>query len=133
MKPRPFTRFVAIGDSFTEGLFDPKPDQTNAYVGWADRLAGHLARCASEDDRSFGYANLAVRGRLLDNIAGQQVDDALALEPDLVSIVGGGTTSSGQRPTSTRWPPSSSMRWVGCARQGPTSCSPPRWIPVTLH
>src|SRR5665647_1028858 len=63
---RPFTRFVAIGDSFTEGLFDPKPDQTNAYVGWADRLAGHLARCASEDDRSFGYANLAVRGRLLD-------------------------------------------------------------------
>ena len=90
VKPRPFTRFVALGDSFTEGLFDPQPDQTNAYVGWADRLAGHLARSASEDDRSFGYANLAVRGRLLDNIAGQQVDDALALEPDLVSIVGGG-------------------------------------------
>ena len=90
MKPRPFTRYVALGDSFTEGLNDPEPNQTNAYVGWADRLAAHLARSASEVDRRFGYANLAVRGRLLDDIAGQQVDDALALEPDLVSIVGGG-------------------------------------------
>jgi len=93
VKPRPFTRFVALGDSFTEGLNDPEPNQTNAYVGWADRLAGHLARSARQGDRGnpeFGYANLAVRGRLLDNIAGQQVDDALALEPDLVSIVGGG-------------------------------------------
>ncbi len=90
MKPRPFTRYVALGDSFTEGLNDPEPNHTNAYVGWADRLAAHLARSASEVDRRFGYANLAVRGRLLDDIAGQQVDDALALEPDLVSIVGGG-------------------------------------------
>jgi lysophospholipase L1-like esterase len=90
MKPRPFTRYVALGDSFTEGLDDPQPNRANAYVGWADRLAAHLARSASEDNRPFGYANLAVRGRLLDDIAGQQVDDALALEPDLVSIVGGG-------------------------------------------
>ena len=93
MKPRPFTRFVALGDSFTEGLNDPEPNHTNAYVGWADRLAAHLARSARQGNRDnpeFGYANLAVRGRLLDNIAGQQVDDALALAPDLVSIVGGG-------------------------------------------
>lgn len=89
-EPRAFTRFVALGDSFTEGLNDPEPNRTNAYVGWADRLAAHLARSASEDHHTFGYANLAVRGRLLDNIAGQQVDDALVLEPDLVSIVGGG-------------------------------------------
>jgi hypothetical protein len=41
-------------------------------------------------DNAFGYANLAVRGRLLADIAGRQVDDALALTPDLVSIVGGG-------------------------------------------
>jgi lysophospholipase L1-like esterase len=90
VKPRPFTRYVALGDSFTEGLNDPEPNLPNAYVGWADRLAAHLARSASRDNRAFGYANLAVRGRLLDDIAGQQVDDALALEPDLVSIVGGG-------------------------------------------
>ena len=90
MNPRAFTRYVALGDSFTEGLNDPEPNRTNAYVGWADRLAAHLARSASEDNRPFGYANLAVRGRLLDDIAGQQVEDALALEPDLVSIVGGG-------------------------------------------
>jgi lysophospholipase L1-like esterase len=90
---RAFTRFVALGDSFTEGLSDPDPGRTNAYVGWADRLAAHLARMARDDNRDnsdFGYANLAVRGRLLADIAGQQVDDALALEPDLVSIVGGG-------------------------------------------
>jgi len=93
VKPRAFTRYVALGDSFTEGLDDPEPNHTNAYVGWADRLAAHLARSARQGNRDhseFGYANLAVRGRLLDNIAGQQVADALALEPDLVSIVGGG-------------------------------------------
>jgi len=90
MKPRAFSRYVALGDSFTEGLNDPEPNRTNAYVGWADRLAAQLARSASGDNRAFGYANLAVRGRLLEDIAGQQVEDALALEPDLVSIVGGG-------------------------------------------
>jgi len=85
-----FTRYVALGDSFTEGMSDADPETPNSYVGWADRLAAHLARMASQDHRDFGYANLAVRGRLLEHIAGAQVDDALALEPDLVSIVGGG-------------------------------------------
>jgi len=87
---RTFTRYVAIGDSFTEGMSDADPERTNAYVGWADRLAAHLARVASQESRAFGYANLAVRGRLLDDIVGRQVDDAIALEPDLISIVGGG-------------------------------------------
>ena len=87
---RAFTRYVAIGDSFTEGMSDADPERTNAYVGWADRLAAHLARVASQENRAFGYANLAVRGRLLDDIVGRQVDDAIALEPDLISIVGGG-------------------------------------------
>ncbi|MEO6144675.1 MAG: SGNH/GDSL hydrolase family protein [Dermatophilaceae bacterium] len=87
---RAFTRYVAIGDSFTEGLNDADPESTGRYVGWADRLAAHLARMASEENRTFGYANLAVRGRLLDNIVGPQLDDAISLHPDLVSIVGGG-------------------------------------------
>jgi lysophospholipase L1-like esterase len=93
--PRAFTRYVAIGDSFTEGMADPDPARANSYVGWADRLAAHLAPLAPDqhkanEDSTFGYANLAVRGRLLVDIAGRQVDSALALRPDLVSIVGGG-------------------------------------------
>jgi lysophospholipase L1-like esterase len=92
-RTRAFTRYVAIGDSFTEGMADPDPGRANRYVGWADRLAVHLAglaRTAGEREHPFGYANLAIRGRLLADIAGRQVDDALALSPDLVSIVGGG-------------------------------------------
>jgi lysophospholipase L1-like esterase len=88
-----YTRYVAIGDSFTEGMADPDPARANGYVGWADRLAAHLAPMAGADSGghvAFGYANLAIRGRLLDDIAGPQVDKALALAPDLVSIVGGG-------------------------------------------
>jgi len=91
--PRPFCRYVAIGDSFTEGMADPDPAGSDAYLGWADRLAAHLAPMTRQDSRDgaeFGYANLAVRGRLLVDIAGPQVDNALALAPDLVSIVGGG-------------------------------------------
>jgi lysophospholipase L1-like esterase len=89
-EPQAFSRYVAIGDSFTEGMSDADPQRPDAYVGWADRLAAHLARMARENDDDFGYANLAVRGRLLADIAGRQVDNALALGPDLVSIVGGG-------------------------------------------
>lgn len=97
-EPMAPTRYVAIGDSFTEGMADPDPAHANSYVGWADRLAAHLARLmqghteqrAGEDIPTFGYANLAIRGRLLDDIAGRQVDEALALTPDLVSMVGGG-------------------------------------------
>jgi len=48
--------FVAIGDSFTEGLHDPDP--AGGYLGWADRVAGTL----SERRSGFRYANLAIRG-----------------------------------------------------------------------
>ena len=91
-----YTRYVAIGDSFTEGMADPDPARANRYVGWADRLAAHLAPMVGDGDgateagSTFGYANLAIRGRLLADIAGPQLDNALALAPDLVSIVGGG-------------------------------------------
>ena len=40
---RTWQRYVAIGDSFTEGMCDPQPEPETGYVGWADRLAGHLA------------------------------------------------------------------------------------------
>ena len=87
---QPYRRYVAVGDSFTEGLSDGHPTRPGSYVGWADRLAAHLAQLPADHGEAFGYANLAVRGRLLNDIAGRQVDEAIALGADLVSIVGGG-------------------------------------------
>ena len=84
--PTDLRRYVAIGDSFTEGMVDENPSDPGSYIGWADRLAARLA----VDTPGFGYANLAIRGRLLADVVGPQLDAALALEPDLVSIVGGG-------------------------------------------
>jgi len=85
-----WTRYVAIGDSFTEGMSDPDPARTDAYVGWADRLAQHLDVVAESEHLPFGYANLAVRGRKLDDVVGPQLEAALSMTPDLVSMVGGG-------------------------------------------
>lgn len=82
----PWTRYIAIGDSFTEGIGDPDPDSTGGHRGWADRVAEELAR-GRED---FAYANLAIRGRLLDQIIKEQLQPALDLSPDLVTICAGG-------------------------------------------
>ena len=79
-----WTRYVALGDSFTEGLDDRNSDGT--YRGWADRLAELLG----ERSPALQYANLAVRGRLLPQITDHQVPEALAMGADLVSLVGGG-------------------------------------------
>ena len=87
---RVWTRYVAIGDSFTEGMSDADPSRPDAYVGWADRLAHHLDAIAASEHLPFGYANLAVRGRKLDDVVGPQLDAALTMTPDLVSMVGGG-------------------------------------------
>lgn len=84
-------RFVALGDSFTEGLCDPAPaGADNPWRGWADRVAEVLAAGARAQRRPFEYANLAIRGRLLGQIVDEQVPAAIELAPDLVSIVGGG-------------------------------------------
>ncbi|QQR99691.1 MAG: SGNH/GDSL hydrolase family protein [Austwickia sp.] len=87
---RPWRRYVAIGDSFTEGMCDADPARPGEYVGWADRLAGMLAQVAATEGTEFEYANLAIRGRLLADVTERQLPEALALAPDLVSIVGGG-------------------------------------------
>jgi lysophospholipase L1-like esterase len=78
--------FVAVGDSFTEGLDDIYPDGT--YRGWADLVAGQLAAAAAPD--GFAYANLAVRGRLFPHVVAEQVPAASAMKPDLVSFAAGG-------------------------------------------
>ncbi len=77
--------FVALGDSFTEGIDDTYPDGT--LRGWADLVAARLAEDCGSD---FGYANLAVRGRLLEQVIEQQVPPALAMQPDLISFAAGG-------------------------------------------
>ncbi len=82
--PVAFTRFVALGDSTTEGLEDPYPDG-RGYRGWADRLAERLAVA----NPNLTYANLAVRGRKVPQIRTEQLDPALSLEPDLASVLGG--------------------------------------------
>ncbi len=77
--------FVAMGDSFTEGMDDSYPDGT--YRGWADLVA---ARLAVDAGPGFGYANLAVRGKLLDQVVAEQLDPVLAMRPGLVSFAAGG-------------------------------------------
>ncbi len=86
-----WTRYVACGDSFTEGLWDAPDGEDGPLRGWADQLASHLsARRTAADLPALEYANLAVRGRLMRPILTEQVPVARSLSPDLVSLVGGG-------------------------------------------
>jgi lysophospholipase L1-like esterase len=78
-----FERYVAIGDSSTEGLDDP--DGRGGYRGWADRLAEHIA--LSQGD--LLYANLGVRGRVTRQVREQQLAQALAMRPDLATVFTG--------------------------------------------
>ncbi|MEV5238305.1 SGNH/GDSL hydrolase family protein [Streptomyces cinnamoneus] len=84
MPGREYARYVALGDSQTEGLGDP--DDAGRPRGWADRLAaGHLA----PHHPGLLYANLAVRGRLAGQVRDEQLAAALALRPDLATVVAG--------------------------------------------
>lgn len=77
-------RYVAIGDSLSEGVGDtPWPDGTPR--GWTDRLAGLLAEHAG----SLTYANLAVRGYKASQVRAVQLDAAVAMAPDVVTITAG--------------------------------------------
>ncbi|WP_394344478.1 SGNH/GDSL hydrolase family protein [Haloactinospora alba] len=76
--------YVAIGDSLTEGLDDPGPD--GGFRGFADRVAEHLG----EGSPQFRYANLAVRGRRMRDIFGEQLERTLEYSPDLVTVHAGG-------------------------------------------
>jgi len=78
-----FERYVAIGDSSTEGLDDS--DGRGGYRGWANRLAERIA-CAQGSVR---YANLGVRGRRTRRILDEQLPRALAMRPDLATVFSG--------------------------------------------
>ena len=88
---RRFERYVAIGDSSTEGLDDP--DEGGGYRGWANRLAERIARTQG----SLRYANLGVRGRRTRRIREEQLEPALAMRPDLVTLFSGTNDVIGAR------------------------------------
>ncbi|MFI9806736.1 SGNH/GDSL hydrolase family protein [Streptomyces sp. NPDC052301] len=70
-------RFVALGDSLTEGVGDPTGD---GWRGWAALLAASLGE-GSE------FTNLAVSGAQTRDVLERQTPAALDLRPDLVSVV----------------------------------------------
>jgi len=78
-----FERYVAIGDSSTEGLQDP--DGAGGYRGWADRLAERVAQAQG----GLLYANLGVRGKRSRDIREEQLESALAMKPDLATVFAG--------------------------------------------
>jgi lysophospholipase L1-like esterase len=78
-------RYVALGDSFTEGVGDEDTTRPNGVRGWADRVAEQLGAA----NPGFGYANLAIRGRKLRQIVAEQVDAAVELKPTLVTVYAG--------------------------------------------
>src|SRR3954447_613597 len=89
--PRHWQRYVALGDSLTEGLCAPSPPgSAHPWRGWADRVAEGLAGRADRHGEPFAYANLAVRGRLLRQIVQEQVPATIEHGADLVSLIGGG-------------------------------------------
>ncbi|MEU1350628.1 SGNH/GDSL hydrolase family protein [Streptomyces sp. NPDC005775] len=78
-----YLRYVALGDSQTEGVGDG--DDTVGLRGWADRLAEQLTTV----NPGLQYANLAVRGRVAGQVRAEQLGPALALRPDLATVVAG--------------------------------------------
>lgn len=78
-----YLRYVALGDSHTEGLGDGDDDR--GLRGWADRLAERLDRHRP----GLRYANLAVRGRKAAEVRAEQLPPALAMRPDLATVVAG--------------------------------------------
>jgi lysophospholipase L1-like esterase len=75
-----YARYVALGDSSTEGLDDP--DGAGGYRGWANRLAERLAAARG----SLLYANLGVRGRRTRQVQDEQLEPALGMRPELATL-----------------------------------------------
>jgi len=87
-----FARYVAIGDSSTEGIDDP--DGAGGYRGWSQRLA---ERIHAQQDNPLLYANLAIRGLTTRQIREQQLEAALAMKPDLATLFCGTNDVTGLR------------------------------------
>ncbi|HEY9366199.1 MAG TPA: glycosyltransferase [Agromyces sp.] len=94
--PRRWSRYVAVGDSLTEGLCDTSRMPEGEYRGWADRLAMLLAVTSSHRE-PVAYANLAVRSRKVRDAIDVQLPQAAALGADLVSVLIGANDLVGRR------------------------------------
>ena len=81
LQPISFARYVALGDSSTEGIDDP--DDSGGYRGWSQRLA---ERINASQGGGLHYANLAVRGLTTTQISARQLDIALMMQPDIATI-----------------------------------------------
>jgi lysophospholipase L1-like esterase len=74
------TTYVALGDSITLGMGDPVPDG-NGWRGWPALLASGLSEPA--------LYNLATTGAQSHHVERVQLPEALALRPDVASVVVG--------------------------------------------
>ena len=77
-----YTRFIALGDSYTEGMSDEKLHGN--YRGWADRVADGMAKAHPD----FTYANLAIRGKLVKQVVEGQIDAAKKMGLFVVGLDG---------------------------------------------
>lgn len=75
-----YRRYVAVGDSQTEGLWDV--DDSGTLIGFADRLA----RIIDMHSPGLSYANLAVRGKRVRDVLDEQLPQALSMRPDLITV-----------------------------------------------
>jgi lysophospholipase L1-like esterase len=78
-----YHRYVALGDSQTEGLWDG--DESGGLIGFADRLAAIV----DSHYPGLAYANLAIRGKRVADVLAEQLPAALAMRPDLVTVCAG--------------------------------------------
>jgi lysophospholipase L1-like esterase len=85
-----YSRYVAIGDSQTEGLWDGS--DSAGLVGFADRLAEMI----DSHYPGLRYANLAVRGRRVSDVLNDQLPQALSMRPDLVTVCIGRSARDGR-------------------------------------
>jgi lysophospholipase L1-like esterase len=90
-QPPHFARYVALGDSSTEGIDDP--DGAGGYRGWSQRLAENL----SAQQGGLLYANLAVRGLTTAQVRARQLEPALAMRPDLATVFCGTNDVTGAK------------------------------------
>jgi lysophospholipase L1-like esterase len=80
----PWKRFVAIGDSITEG-YGMDPVEGVEQLPWAERVARALREARPE----LEFVNLGRRNLGAAQVRESQLERALELEPDLVSIAAG--------------------------------------------
>jgi lysophospholipase L1-like esterase len=80
-RPVSYARYVALGDSSTEGIDDP--DGNGGYRGWSQRLAEIIN---ATQGGGLLYANLAVRGLTTRQVRDQQLSAALTMRPDLATV-----------------------------------------------